>query len=155
MRGAVPPFPCTISWHGVYLTLSSVMISTYMARFSTKISHVHYTFHLHIACGPYRYFRLFVQRLFITRQLRQKQAFVSSKQWLCLQWLATCFELEGHHQAKVVRNITGTQSLSWKRSLSYKTSSWLVNCITNQLKGKGHPCTGTEALYRPYGLYGE
>jgi hypothetical protein len=22
-------------------------------------------------------------------------------------------------------------------------------------KGKGHPCTGTEALYRPYGLYGE
>jgi len=22
-------------------------------------------------------------------------------------------------------------------------------------KGKGHPCTGTEALYRPYGPYGE
>jgi len=22
-------------------------------------------------------------------------------------------------------------------------------------KGKGHPCTGTEALYKPYGLWGE
>jgi hypothetical protein len=22
-------------------------------------------------------------------------------------------------------------------------------------KGKGHPCTGTEALYRPYGPLGE
>ena len=22
-------------------------------------------------------------------------------------------------------------------------------------KGKAHPCTGTEALYRPYGPYGE
>jgi len=22
-------------------------------------------------------------------------------------------------------------------------------------KGKGHPCTGTEALYRPYGPYEE
>jgi len=22
-------------------------------------------------------------------------------------------------------------------------------------KGKGHPCTGTEALYRPYGPQGE
>ena len=24
-----------------------------------------------------------------------------------------------------------------------------------KIKGKGHPCTGTEALYRPYGPQGE
>jgi len=24
--------------------------------------------------------------------------------------------------------------------------------VQEVVKGKGHPCTGTEALYRPYGL---
>jgi len=27
--------------------------------------------------------------------------------------------------------------------------------IGKEGKGKFHPCTGTEALYRPYGPYGE
>ena len=26
---------------------------------------------------------------------------------------------------------------------------------SKKCKGKGHPCTGTEALYRPYGPWGE
>jgi len=26
-----------------------------------------------------------------------------------------------------------------------------LTCIKGKKKGKGHPCTGTEALYRPYG----
>ena len=31
----------------------------------------------------------------------------------------------------------------------------LKSCATCDMKGKVQPCTGTEALYRPYGPYGE
>jgi len=31
---------------------------------------------------------------------------------------------------------------------------WVLS-LTTVKKGKVHPCTGTEALYRPYGLKGE
>ena len=40
----------------------------------------------------------------------------------------------------------------------WKFLSFMLVKITNVgniQKGKGHPCTGTEALYRPYGLQGE
>jgi hypothetical protein len=31
----------------------------------------------------------------------------------------------------------------------------ILDVSTSKGKGKGHPCTGTEALYRPYGPWGE
>jgi hypothetical protein len=30
-------------------------------------------------------------------------------------------------------------------------ASFLLTTLTCKVKGKVHPCTGTEALYRPYG----
>jgi len=43
-----------------------------------------------------------------------------------------------------------------KRQNSHVIIDYYYNTIigTNG-EGKGHPCTGTEALYRPYGPYGE
>jgi hypothetical protein len=32
-----------------------------------------------------------------------------------------------------------------------KTATAVVGPEIDKLKGKGHPCTGTEVLYRPYG----
>jgi len=34
-------------------------------------------------------------------------------------------------------------------------SEFLLLARYSNCKGKGHPCTGTEALYRPYGPQGE
>ena len=34
--------------------------------------------------------------------------------------------------------------------MKYRT--FYLSYTMNKGKGKGHPCTGTEALYRPYGL---
>jgi len=35
------------------------------------------------------------------------------------------------------------------------TMGWTVRILNPGIKGKVHPCTGTETLYRPYGPYGE
>ena len=34
-------------------------------------------------------------------------------------------------------------------AMAQAVSQWCVT--TENKKGKGHPCTGTEALYKPYG----
>jgi len=37
------------------------------------------------------------------------------------------------------------------RGLPYRVTQPLATSVTYLSKGKVHPCTGTEALYRPYG----
>jgi len=37
------------------------------------------------------------------------------------------------------------------RTLPYYCQVKVVWIWEEKIKGKGHPCTGTEALYRPYG----
>jgi len=46
--------------------------------------------------------------------------------------------------------------------IAFLEGNFIINiitilCISYNVKGKGkmHPCTGTEALYRPYGPQGE
>ena len=38
---------------------------------------------------------------------------------------------------------------------TYDIESIFLNHAVDIKKGKVHPCTGTEVLYRPYGPYGE
>ena len=47
----------------------------------------------------------------IIAQLSQTQIFLLYKQCVSLQWSATCFDLEGHHQVKVVQNIKAPVTL--------------------------------------------
>jgi len=39
--------------------------------------------------------------------------------------------------------------------MEYLKTAYLWSEGKGKGKGKMHPCTGTEALYRPYGPYGE
>ena len=47
------------------------------------------------------------------------------------------------------------ESSRWYYAIDTGSRQWqcmnLICNLTIHLKGKGHPCTGTEALYRPYG----
>jgi hypothetical protein len=51
----------------------------------------------------------------------------------------------------LIRNTTNTRGISGVKFKLYIVMVVNEEKINVGKKGKGHPCTGTEALYRPYG----
>jgi hypothetical protein len=69
------------------------------------------------------------------------------KLWLALPRLA------GHRTSK---NVHPTLPRGVEVVPVYQTAwLWVAKHRSLKVKGKGHPCTDTEALYMPYGPYGE